>query len=71
MLKKIAKEFLWFVFSVIAAIPLSFLFLSCIEIVESSGKVFIVELFIAGIIINVVGIYLTRIIVAAFKKISE
>jgi uncharacterized membrane protein len=71
MIKKIAQEFLWLIFSVLAAIPLSFLFLSCIEMVESSNEIVIIEFFIAGIIINVMGIYLVRIIVASVKKISE
>ena len=53
MIKKIAQEFLWLIFSVLAAIPLSFLFLSCIEMVESSNEIVIIEFFIAGIIINV------------------
>lgn len=75
--KSIAREVLWFLAAVVVAIPLSFLFLSCIDIVSKNDtfsrieKIFIFELFLLGFIVNFVGIYIVRIIITAFRTLTK
>lgn len=76
MKKIIAKEFLWFLAALIFAIPLTFAFLSCIDIVaegksfQKTDKIFIFDLFLLGFFVNFVGIYLVRLIFYAFKTVA-
>ncbi len=77
MKKALAKEVLWFLAALVLAIPLSFLFLSCIDIVSKGDtfskieKIFIFELFLLGFIVNFVGIYIVRIIINAFRILTK
>ncbi len=77
MKKMIAREFLWFLGSLVLAVPLSFLFLAGMDLVSGeqffteNEKLFIVELFIFIYIINFTGIYVIRLMVAAIKTLAK
>lgn len=77
MKKIIAREFLWFWITLVAAAPLAFLFLVCLDLVAKKNefsegeKIFVVELFLLAYIINFFGVYLIRLIVLAIKTISQ
>lgn len=77
MKKIIAREFLWFITALLVAVPLSFLFLSCIDFITAEkemhfrGEIFILELFLFGFLINFVGIYLIRFILMAFRALAR
>jgi len=76
-MKKILKEGLWLVFTILVSFPLSFLFLHLLNQIQSNNlegrleQIFIFELFLFGFIVNFVGIYLTRFIVTTFKLLSN
>lgn len=73
MKKIFAREFLWFLFTIVLAVPLAFIFLLCLDLISESSdmtedeKIFVVELFILSYIISFVGIYLIRLITYAIK----
>lgn len=74
-MKKVAKEFLFFLAILIICIPLGFLFLYFLRLVSETESgyttrdedVFVLELYIVGYIVSFVGIYMVRIIIAAIK----
>jgi hypothetical protein len=76
MKKIIAREFLWLVVILVVAAPLALLFLNTLDLVAKgytfsmSEKDFIAELFILAYLINVVGLYLLRLIVLAIQVLS-
>lgn len=73
MKKIIAREFLWFLIIILLAAPLALLFLSALDVASEgytfslNEKDFIMELFILAYIINIIGLYLVRLIVLAIK----
>ncbi len=77
MIKTIAREFLWLLFILIIAVPISFLFVTALDIVAEGRyftegeRYFIIELYLIIYIINVIGLYLTRIMIAAIKKVAQ
>ena len=77
MKKIIAKEFLLLLLCIFLAMPLTYLFLSCIDMVSSqeefkeAEKIFVIELFLIGFLLNLSGLYLIRLIVAAFETITK
>ena len=77
MKKALAKEFLWLVFAVVMAIPLGFLFLYFLQ-VSPEGRTyaneeeeFIVQLYLLGVVLSFIGIYLIRMIVGSLRAITE
>ena len=75
MIKLIAREFIWLVFILFLAAPVSFVFVAGLDLI-SEGKAFVIEekyflieLYVIVYIINFVGIYLCRLIVLAIKKL--
>lgn len=78
MIKKlIAKEFLWFLFVAVISLPLAYLFLVCLDIVNESNtqteaeKIFTLELFLFGYVFNFIGVYLIRFIILAAKAVGQ
>ena len=76
-MKIIAKEFLWFVVTLVLAIPLSLLFIGAMDLVAQGDnltvteKKMVIELFIVAYVINFIGIYVVRFIVMAVKKVAQ
>lgn len=77
MKKIVAKEFLWLLLFIFIAVFLTYLFLSCIDLISGQEKftpvekIFVIELFLIGFLLNLSGLYLIRLIVAAFKTIAK
>ena len=75
--KLIAKEFLWFLFVAVMALPLAYLFLVCLDVangpvVQSEPeKIFTLELFFFGYVFNFIGIYLIRFIILAARAVGQ
>lgn len=75
-MNKFLKEALWVLFTCLASIPLSFLFLHYLNQLNKSNsgnkidEIFIFELFLFGFFINFVGIYLSRVIITILKRLS-
>ena len=77
MLKIISKEFLWGLITLVLAAPLSFLFMSGLDLVSreenftENEKIFVLELFFVVYIFNFIGIYLIRLIYLAIKTVAK
>lgn len=77
MKKFIAKEFLWCLGSLVAALPLSLLFMALMDLVSGERyfsekeKLLIVELFVFIYIANFTGIYLIRLVISAIKILAR
>lgn len=76
MTKFIAREFLWFLLTLVLAVPLAFLWLVSMDIVSAGNsftndeEIFVIELFLFAYLICFLGIYLVRLVVAAIKKLA-
>lgn len=76
MKKFLAKEFLWFLLTIVLAVPLSFLWLVGLDIISADRsfsqdeKVFILELFLVAYLFSFAGIYLIRFVIGAIKSIA-
>ncbi len=77
ILKIISKEFLWALITFVLAAPLSFLFMSGLDLVSreenftANEKIFVLELFFVVYIFNFIGIYLIRFIYLAIKTLAK
>ncbi len=77
ILKIISKEFLWALITFVLAAPLSFLFMSGLDLVSreenftENEKIFVLELFFVVYIFNFIGIYLIRFIYLAIKTLAK
>ena len=77
MKKKIATEFLWFLLTLILAIPLGFLFLWLLGFtseapnITENEKDYVLFLYLLGYTISFIGIYLIRLIVMAIKLLTD
>lgn len=72
----IAREFLWLIFILFVAVPISFLFMATLDLV-SEGRAFvlqekyiIIELYLIIYFINFIGLYLCRLVVLAIKMLA-
>jgi len=77
MKKTIAKEFLWFLGSIVLAFLLGFVFLFGLDLTTSGyepteeDQIFVIQFYLLGFLISFIGIYLIRLIVAAMKMQAE
>lgn len=77
MKKTIAKEFLWFLGSLVLAFLLGFVFLFGLDLTTSGhdpteeDQVFVIQFYLVGFLISFIGVYLIRLIVAAMKLQAE
>jgi hypothetical protein len=76
MKKIIAREFLWLMVILVLAAPCALVFLNALELVSEgrafsiNEKDFIIELFILAYILNVIGLYILRLIVLAIQVLA-
>lgn len=76
-MKKIAAEFLWFLLTLILAIPLGLIFLWLLGFtseapnITEGDKDYVLFLFLLGYAISFIGIYLIRFIVMAIKILAD
>lgn len=77
MTKFLAKEFLWFLATLVLAIPLALVWLVGMDVVSrersftEDEQIFVIELFLLAYAISFVGIYVTRIVVGSIKKLAQ
>jgi len=77
MLKLLAREFIWLVFILFMAVPMSMLFIAGLNIVADEDyfnkveKYFVIEIYTIIYLINVIGMYLARLLVLAIKKVVQ
>jgi len=77
LLKIISKEFLWGLITLVLAAPLSFFFMSGLDLVSKeenfteNEKIFVLELFFIIYIFNFIGIYLIRFIYMAIRTLAK
>ena len=73
MKKIIFRELFWLIFGLILSLVLAFIFMEFIELASADKnlneieKVFSIQLYIVGVIVSFVCIYIVRIIVYAIK----
>ena len=73
MKKKLAKEFLWFVFILVLALPLAFIFLWLLGFtnyvidLQTDSVELILAVYLIGYILSVIGVYITRILIGTVK----
>lgn len=76
MKKVLAREFLWLLFAIVAAVPLGFVFLHFLAASPESQNyteeemTFLSGLYLLGVILSFVGIYLIRLIVASLRVLT-
>jgi hypothetical protein len=76
MKKFLAREFLWLVLATVLAVPLGFLFLHFLDLAtdpqeySEQEEFFFIQLYIIGVILSFIGIYLARLVVVAYRIIT-
>ena len=71
-----AREFLWLLLTIVLAVPLSFIWLTGLDVVADDPsfgeeeKIFVMELFLVAYAVSFLGIYLIRLVVAAIKTLA-
>jgi hypothetical protein len=76
MKKFFAKEFLWLILTIVLAIPLGFVFLHFLELSPQGQQynyeeeVFLVQLYLIGVLLSFAGIYIIRIMISALKILT-
>lgn len=76
MKKLFAREFLWLLLAIILAVPLSFLWLTGLDIVSADRsfsedeQIFVIELFLLAYAVSFVGVYIVRFVVGAIKALA-
>ena len=73
MKKIIFREIFWLIFSAILSLLISFLFIELVDLasterqLKSIEKIFSVQLYLIGVIVSFVCIYITRVLVYTLK----
>ena len=74
-MRKIYKEVIWFVLSLITSLILSFIFLELLNLnsidkTNELEKIFSIQLYIIGFIVSLICIYLIRFLIKIIKKLK-
>ena len=73
MKKVIFREIFWLIFSAILSLLISFLFIELVDLssterqLKSIEKIFSVQLYLIGVIVSFICIYITRVLVYTIK----